>query len=226
MLRVTGDTLEGPRESDAFDVVSLPGGDLAIALLDLSTRHGRPGELAETLLSQAARSFGERTPLHSMMLDWVRSLLQFPGTELRATLIRCSVSEASVEVATAGMPPVACVHPDGNITVHLASSFPLTSTTRLPPAVEVVPLTWGSTWMAVSDGFTSGSTEPEAVRHLALALELPTQGLALSGSHPEALYDALAARVSESGRFARDDASFILLGADPQARFQSGIEGA
>jgi hypothetical protein len=29
--------------------------------------------------------------------------------------------------------------------------------------------------------------------------------------------------LSESGRFARDDATLVLIGADPNARFQSGI---
>jgi hypothetical protein len=30
--------------------------------------------------------------------------------------------------------------------------------------------------------------------------------------------------VSESGRFSRDDATLVLIGADPNARFQSGIQ--
>jgi hypothetical protein len=52
---------------------------------------------------------------------------------------------------------------------------------------------------------------------------LHEKGLALSASTPDALYDVLASRLSESGRFARDDATLVLVGADPNARFQSGV---
>jgi hypothetical protein len=61
------------------------------------------------------------------------------------------------------------------------------------------------------------------VRRLAQDLELHEKGLALSGHTPDALYDLLAARLSESGRFARDDATLVLIGADPSVRFQSGF---
>ena len=225
LLRITGDTLEGPRETDSFDVVTGPGGDVGVVMLDLQTRHPQPLEVSQVLLRAAARGLSERTPLHAIMLDLVRALFEYAGTEVRVTLMRCSVAEARAEVTTAGMPPLACVHPGGNITLHPASSPPLTSTTAVPPPVEVVPLVWGSTWMAVSDGFTAGSDHPELVRRLAQDLELGEKGLTLSGQTPDALYDVLAGRLSESGRFARDDATLVLIGADPNARFQSGFRG-
>jgi len=223
LLRITGDTLQGPRETDLFDVVTGPAGDVGIVLFDVSIRHGQPGDVGRALLAKAKRGFQERTPLHAVMLDLVRTLFEYPGMELGVTLLRCSVADARAEVTTAGMPPPACVHPGGNITVHAASSPPLTSTTSAPPPVEVVPLVWGSTWMAVSDGFTAGSDHPDIVRRLAIDLELGEKGLSLSDQTPDMLYDLLAARLSESGRFARDDATLILIGADPNARFQSGI---
>lgn len=223
LLRITGDTLEGPSETDLFDVFAGPGGDAGIVLLDVQTRHRAPGDIGRGLLSKAERGFAERTPLHAVMLDLVRTLFEYPGTELRATLMRVSVADARVELTTAGNPPLACAVKGGNITVHAASSPPLTSTTMVPPPVEVVPLTWGSTWLAVSDGFTAGSDHPEVVRRLALDLDLREKGLALSGETPDALYDLLASRLSESGRFARDDATLVLIGADPDARSPSGI---
>ena len=225
LLRITGDTLEGPRETDLFDVVTGPGGDLGVVLLDVQTRHGEPGDVGRALLAKAALGFAERTPLHAVMLDLVRTLFEYPGTELRVALIRCSVVDARVEVTTAGMPPLACARPGGNITVHPASSPPMTSTTTVPPPVEVAPLIWGSTWMAVSDGFTSGSDHPDIVRRLAMDLELGEKGLALSSRTPDALYDLLASRLSESGRFARDDATLVLISADPNQRFTSSIRG-
>jgi hypothetical protein len=223
LLRITGDTLEGPRETDLFDVVTGPGGDVGVVLLDVQTRHGEPGDVGRALLAKATLGFMERTPLHAVMLDLVRTLFEYPGTELRVTLMRCSVADARAEVTTAGMPPLACAQPGGSITLHPASSPPLTSTTTVPPPVEVVPLIWGSTWMAVSDGFTAGSDHPEVVRRLAMDVELGENGLALSAQTPDALYDLLASRLSESGRFARDDATLVLISADPNQRFTSGI---
>jgi serine phosphatase RsbU (regulator of sigma subunit) len=223
LLHITGDTLEGPLETDLFDIVSGPGGDVGIVLLDVQTRHGEPGDVGRALLTKATRGMSERTPLHAVMLDLVRTLFEYPGTELRVTLMRCSVADARAEVTTAGMPPLACVHPGGHITLHPASSPPLVSTSTVPPPVEVVPLVWGSTWMAVSDGFTAGSDHPDVVRRLAQDLELAEKGLTLSSQTPDTLYDLLASRVSESGRFARDDATLVLIGADPNTRFRSGI---
>lgn len=224
LLRITGDTLEGPRETDVFDIVSGPGGDVGIVLLDLTTRHPNPGDVGRALLAKAARGIDERTPLHAVMLDLVRALFEYPGAELRATLVRCSVVEARVEVSTAGMPPLACAHVDGHVSTHGSASPPLTSTTVVPPAVELVPLTWGTTWLAVSDGFTAGSDHPDAVRRIALDLDLSQRGLQLSSESPDALYELLASRVSDSGRFSRDDATLVLIGADPHARFESGIQ--
>ncbi|HEY6080766.1 MAG TPA: hypothetical protein VIW29_18250, partial [Polyangiaceae bacterium] len=63
MLRVTGDTLEGPRETDAFDVVASPGGDVGVVLLDLQTRQPSPREFAQTLISKATQGLAEGTPL-------------------------------------------------------------------------------------------------------------------------------------------------------------------
>jgi hypothetical protein len=157
------------------------------------------------------------------MLDLVRSLFEYPGTELRVTLLRCSVADARAEIATAGMPPLACVAPRGDVEVHGSPTPPLTATTRVPPAVETVPLVWGSTWMIVSDGFTAGSDHPDLVRRLALDLDLAEHGLTLARQAPDSLYDLLASRLTDSGRFSRDDATLVLVAADPHASAMSGI---
>ena len=205
LLRITGDTLEGPRETDLFDIVTGPGGDVGIVLLDVNTRHGEPGDVGRALLQKATRGIEERTPLHAVMLDLVRALFEYPGTELRVTLMRCSVASARAEVTTAGMPPLACVHPGGHITVHPTASPPLTSTTTVPPPVEVVPLVWGSTWLVVSDGFTAGSDHPDVVRRLAMDLELrrkrfgdeqPNARLALRRAREPRVRSRVASRVT------------------------------
>jgi hypothetical protein len=53
-------------------------------------------------------------------------------------------------------------------------------------------------------------------------LALADQGLSLAAASSERLYDALLAQLS-AGRFVRDDATAVIVGADPDARFQSGI---
>src|ERR1041384_5298426 len=126
LLRITGDTLEGPRETDHFDIVSGPGGDVGVVLLDLATRHPNPGDVGLALLAKAARGLNERTPLHAVMLDLVRALFEYPGTELRATILRCSIAEARAEITTAGMPPLACARPDGHGSTHGTLSPALT----------------------------------------------------------------------------------------------------
>jgi serine phosphatase RsbU (regulator of sigma subunit) len=224
LLRITGDTLEGPSETDSFDIVSGAEGEVGVVLLDVQTRHRQPSVVSSALLKVMRRALLERTPLHAICLDVVRGLFEFPSTEVRLTLLRFSPAPARVEVIVAGMPPVACALPDGGITVHAQPAPPLTSTTTLPPPVEVVPLVWGSTWLAVSDGFTSGSAHPDAVRRLADELGLDERGMVLSAQTPDALYDLLASRLAESGRFARDDATLVLVSADPNARYDSGFE--
>lgn len=222
-LRLAGETLEGVVETDLFDVVVGPGGDVSFALLDVRTKHGEPSRIGQILLSKAMLGLRERTPLHAMMLDLVRALLACPGTSLGVTLVRCSAADARTEVATAGMPPPAYVHPGGPIAMHSAPAPELTSTTAVPPPVEIVPFVWGSTWLAVSDGLTAGSDHPGLVRRLAVDLELAANGLALSASSPQALREMLAGRVPESGRFAPDDATLILVGSNPNARSSSSL---
>jgi stage II sporulation SpoE-like protein len=244
LLRITGATLDGPQPTDFFDVTSGPGGDVGVVLLDLRLRHGDPSELALAIAGRAAQGFRERTPLHAIMLDLSRALLRHAVVDLRVTLIRCSAADARAEITTAGMPPVACVHPDGHITLHGVASQPLTTTTIAPPPVEVVPLVWGSNWLVLSDGFTADqptttttsttsaaapapvSAAATAVRRIAEHLVLAEEGLLLSQQTPEILQALLLKRVPVADRSASDDASIILMAADPSARSESGIQRA
>jgi hypothetical protein len=88
---------------------------------------------------------------------------------------------------------------------------------------ELLPLAWGSTWLIVSDGMTSGSLAPEHVGALCTALNLCEQGLALVEATADEQYDTFQGLLT-AARFVRDDATFILVSADPDARFQSGID--
>lgn len=216
LLSATGATVGGPQRRDWLDVVCGPNDELTLVLMDLSTREPTSDELARRLLRTTARGLAERTPLHAVMLDLVRVLFDAPGAVLGATLLRVSAAAASCELTTAGMPPLACIHGSGHVSVHSTSAPSLTSATTVPPPVEVAPLIWGCTWMAASDGFTAGSAHPELVRRLALALQLPDRGLGLSRQAPQLLEPLLARRLP--GHLVHDDATLLLLGADPETR--------
>jgi hypothetical protein len=226
LVRVTGATVDGQRPTDRFDITSGPAGDVGITLLDLRLRQGEPDEIARIVAGHATQGFRERTPLHAIMLDLSRALIRHAVLDLRVTLIRCSAADARVEVTTAGMPPVACAHPDGHITLHGVASTALTASTIAPPPVEMVPLVWGATWLALSDGFTSQADTDHAamMQRLARQLSLAEEGLLLSQQSPETLRPLLNDLISASDRSRRDDATVILLAADPSARSESGIQ--
>jgi serine phosphatase RsbU (regulator of sigma subunit) len=223
MLRATGDTLEGPRETDAFDIVPSPGGMLSVVLLDARGASESP-QLMRALLARARRGLLRGLALHQVMMELVRVLFDHPASELRVTLLRLSAVAASVEVACAGMPPLVCAFPDGTLNVLSQPNPALSALSDAPPPTELVSLVWGSVWLAASDGFTSGSLSPQAVRKLAIDIDLNGRGGELSRATPEGLYDTLAGVLSASGRFARDDATLVLASADPHARFRSGVQ--
>jgi hypothetical protein len=226
-LRVTGVTLEGPRPSDFFDVTSGPGGDVGVTLLDLLLHPidgSAPAEVARSIAGIAAQGFRERTPLHAIVLDLTRALLEHPAARLRVTLLRFSPTDARVEVTTAGMPPIACALPGGRVTLHGVASQPLSRVSSAPPPVEIVPLIWGSTWLALSDGFSHDSDHASAARELAHQLELGDEGLRLSQRAPDRLKEHLPNGLPSLSRNAHEDATLVLIAADPSARSESGIQ--
>lgn len=223
-LRVTGVTLEGRKRTDTFDVTSGPAGDVGFVIIDRGSPRSEPDGLVRRLVELTERGFTERTPLHAIMLDLVRGLLDSPSTELGVTLVRCSAAEARVEITTAGMPPVACVPPSGPLTLHAVAAPRLRATTSSPPPVEFVPLVWGSSWLAISDGFAAESDASASVCALAAALELGEAGVALSQEPPVMLAKLLGARVAASARRPDEDATLVLLAADASPRFRSGVQ--
>ncbi|HYP91042.1 MAG TPA: SpoIIE family protein phosphatase [Polyangiaceae bacterium] len=223
LFRVSGVVLEGERHTDLLDVTSGPAGDLGVVVLDLSTPDS-PEKLARSLAGIAARGFREQTPLHAVMLDLARGLLESGPSALRVTLLRCSAADARVEVTTAGMPPVACAHRDRHVTLHGLPAPPLTASSMTPPAVEFVPLTWGSSWLVSSDGFSDDLEPLAVVRRLAEELHLADDGAALAQLPPHALRGLLETRTFAATRPTLDDASVVVLVADPSARSHSGIQ--
>jgi hypothetical protein len=78
-------------------------------------------------------------------------------------------------------------------------------------------------WLEVSDGFTNGSLEAAPLQELVSKLDLAHRGLELSAQGADSFYERLLEAVPRA-RFLRDDATLVVVCADPNTRFESGIE--
>jgi len=229
-LHVTASQLEGRRRTDSLVVTTAAGRELGVALLDLraSALDTKPklevNELRAALTDLASRGLRDGTPLHAIQLDLVRKLMESPLSQLGVTLLRWSAAQARVEISTAGMPPVACAHPNGHVSLHGIATPPLTALSHAPAPIELSPLDWGATWLVVSDGFDANRAQASWVEQLASELDLASVGVELSQETPAALSDLLAKLRSAAARSERDDATLVLVSADGNARLRSGIE--
>ncbi len=142
--------------------------------------------------------------------------------KLALAILRVSQRDAKVELLNAGMPAFANAGPAEHVALHAALSGAVGRRVGEVHPYELVPLIWGSTWLAVSDGMVNGSLDPENVRTMCAKLALHDHGLSLTMASAEEQYDAFQALLS-AARFLRDDATFVLVSADSGARFQSAI---
>ncbi|HEY4104385.1 MAG TPA: SpoIIE family protein phosphatase [Polyangiaceae bacterium] len=225
MLRVSGETIEGPRPSDLFDVFNDDDGDLVVVLLDLRGAAETSGSFLSSLMRKLRSELELHEPLHQVVSELELQLATRPGVEAGLTVLRVSQRDSRVELLNAGMPPVASALPGGELAIHAALSSPIGRRVGEVHPYELVPLVWGSVWLMLSDGVTGGSLELEAVRAICEGLEFAQAGMALAGAKSETLYEALQ-EVLPQARFLRDDASCVFVGADAEGhgRFRSGIE--
>jgi hypothetical protein len=220
---VSGETIDGPRPSDLFEVFVDYSGDLVLVLLDVQAPAESPGFLG-SLMQHARSALETHEPLHQVVNELEMQLAMRPGIEAAMVILRLSERDAKVEILNAGMPPIANTQPGGQLSVYPALSGPVGRRVGEVHPYELVPLIWGSSWLAVSDGMTSGSLDATSVTELCKRLGLAERGLALASASSDALYDVLQ-EVLPAARFLRDDATCIILGADVHgARFKSGIE--
>ncbi|HKO49331.1 MAG TPA: SpoIIE family protein phosphatase [Polyangiaceae bacterium] len=222
MLRASGETVEGPRPSDWFDVFVDEHGDLVLALLDVRSSAESPPEFPAGLMLTTKAALQRHEALHHVVGELEMQLAVHPGVEAGLLIVRLSQQEAKVEVLNAGMPTVVNTSPGGRLDFYSAQSNALGRRVGEVHPYELVPLRWGGTWLAVSDGMLNGSLDEEAVAALCAKLDLANRGLLLAQASPEDLYDTLQSALS-AARFLRDDATCVLIASDPAARFQSGI---
>ena len=222
MLRASGETIDGPRPCDSFEVFVDEQGDLVLALMDVPASVDPADGFVASLMSQVHLALLEHQPLHTLVNALEMELAARPFLEAGLIVLRISQRDAKVELLNAGMPAVACAGPGEHVSLHPALSGPIGRRIGEVHPYELLALSWGSTWLAVSDGMMNGSLEPERVAALCTELDLASRGVSLSALAPDQLYDVFRELVP-GARFLRDDASFVLASADSATRFQSGI---
>ncbi len=222
MLRASGETIEGPRPSDSFDVFVDQQGDLVVLLIDVQTPLEASDGFVSSLMREARDALRVHAALHSVVNGLEMQLAARPGVEAGLIVLRLSQRDAKVEVLNAGMPAVANAGPGEHVNLHPPLSSAVGRRVGEVHPYELVPLAWGSTWLAVSDGVLNGSLDPENVTALCAKLDLTERGLSLTTATADEQYDAFQA-VLPAARFLRDDATFVLVSADPEMRFKSGI---
>ncbi len=222
MLRASGETVEGPRPCDWFDVFADERGNLVLLLLDVRGSAQSPETFPAGLMQGTKEALRRSEPLNSVVGELEMRLAVHPGVETGLVILRVSQRDAKVEVLNAGMPAVANAGHGGRLEFYPAQSGAVGRRIGEVHPYELVPLHWGGTWLTVSDGMLNGSLDEENVAALCARLDLPTRGLELAQASSEDLYDAFQELLT-AARFLRDDATGVLIAADGAVRFQSGI---
>ncbi|HET7544333.1 MAG TPA: SpoIIE family protein phosphatase [Polyangiaceae bacterium] len=222
MLRANGETVEGPRPSDWFDVFVDDRANLVVALLDAHSSAESPQSFLAGLMQSAKAGLQRHAPLHAVVSELEMQLAVHPGAELGLLILRVSQQDAKVELLNAGMPTVVNTSPGGRLDFYPAQSSAVGRRVGEVHPYELIPLRWGGSWLAVSDGMVNGSLSEDGVAALCQKLDLVNRGALLAQASTEDLYDAFQDALS-TARFLRDDATGIVVNADAGARFRSGI---
>ncbi|HYP75952.1 MAG TPA: SpoIIE family protein phosphatase [Polyangiaceae bacterium] len=222
MLRASGETVEGPRANDWFDIFVDERDNLVLALLDVRSSAESPQSFLAGLMQTTKDALLRYEALHTVVSELEMQLAIHPGVEAGLVILRISQRDARVEVLNAGMPAVVNTSPGGRLEFYPAHSNAVGRRVGEVHPYELIPLRWGGTWLAVSDGMLNGARDEDSVAALCGKLDLPNRGMLLARASTEELYDTLQEALS-TARFLRDDATGVLIAADQAARFQSGI---
>ncbi|MFZ5890783.1 MAG: SpoIIE family protein phosphatase [Myxococcota bacterium] len=218
---MSGATLEHGEQSNVYEAVVDRASELSSVMLDVRCGEQRQAELCSEALAVVRAALERRAPMYEI----VSALRSFAANErplvIGAVVLRFSQPESRLEILNAGMPAVACVLPDGKLSMHAALSARIGERFGEVHPYELAPLAWGSSWIVSSDGFTGGKQEPEQVRALWKGMELPQHAHELAATSSEKLADVLV-RLGAPQAPERD-ASMLVVNADPTRRFRSGI---
>lgn len=211
-------TLSGRRTSDAIEIVRADDDRTAVVLLDV--RAARDTEALRARLSTVAHaSLVAHEPMHVLVATLRRVVCDAVAASVGVIALRVSALDARVELLNAGMPPVACVLPDGNLLEFPSLSGDVGPRVHRAHPYELIPLTLGSTWFACSDGATQGSLEDAA--DLWSALGLPESAGDIARASREQLSARLGATLGPAPW--SEDASLVVVPTRQHARSASGI---
>jgi hypothetical protein len=211
-------TLRGRRASDAIEIVTERDGAVSVVVLDV--RAAREQEaLRARLASSALVSLAEREPMH-VLANSLRSIVcQAVAASVGVTALRVYPMHGRIELLNAGMPPVACVLPDGRLLQMPSLSGDVGPRSHRAHPYELIPLAPGSTWLVASDGATGGSLED--TNPLWSALGLPGSALELAAESHEGLERRLRGQLGELPL--PEDASLVVIPTAAPRRLESGI---
>src|SRR6478609_5712636 len=213
MLRASGQTVDGPRPSDWFDVFVDERGNLVLALLDVRSSMESPQSFLVALMQNTKAALQRNDALHTVVADLEIQLAAHPGVEAGLLILRISQQDARVELLNAGMPAVVNTSPGGRLDFYPAQSSAVGRRVGEVHPYELLPLRWGGTWLTVSDGMVNGSLSEDSVATLCEKLDLAERGVLLAQASTEDLYDTFQ-DVLSAARFLRDDATGIVVSAD------------
>ncbi|CAM5585051.1 PP2C family protein-serine/threonine phosphatase [Streptomyces aurantiogriseus] len=194
---------------DWYDLVDLPGGNLAVAVGDV-VGHGLAaacvmGQL-RSALSAACRVAGGPAPALDVLGLYARSVDGAESTTVATTFI--DWDDHSITYSCAGHPPPALLHPDGTVAfLDRATDPPLGARPEHVPRPQArTPFTEGAALVLYTDGLIERRTEDidTGLARLADALTRHRR------SDPDALADALLADLLPPTG-ATDDTALIVL---------------
>jgi hypothetical protein len=211
-------TLSGRRTSDAIEVVRIDDDRTGVVLLDV--RAARDTEALRTkLASMAHASLLAHEPMHVLVATLRKVVCDAVAASVGLVALRVSSLDARVELLNAGMPPVACILPDGQLLEFPSLSGDVGPRVHKAHPYELIPLTLGSTWIACSDGATQGSLEDAA--EFWSSLGLPESAGDIARSSQAQLSARLGATLGPAPL--SEDASLVVVPTRQNSRRASGI---
>lgn len=211
-------TLSGRRTSDAVEIVRADDDRTGVVLLDVRAARDTDA-LRARLATVAHASLVAHEPMHLLVASLRKVVCDAVAASVGVVALRISTLDARVELLNAGMPPVACVLPDGHLLDFPALSGDVGPRVHKAHPYELIPLTLGSTWIACSDGATQGSLEDAA--DLWSSLGLPESAGDLAGASREQLAARLGATLGPAPF--SEDASLVVVPTRQHVRSASGI---
>jgi hypothetical protein len=215
---VVAASIPGPRPSDVIEVVDHRDGTIEIALLDVRAPRGQ--EHFHPRLANTVRAGLElRLPLHEIARSMRSVISSAVAASVGAIILRLSESDERIELLNAGMPPVACVFPDGRLLSLPSLSGDVGPRSPGAHPYEMMPWVSGAVWVLASDGATAGSVEDAGP--LWTSLGLPENAPSL----PDVSSEELEARLAQglTSLPVPEDATVIAADARSRVRYSASF---